>query len=192
MIQKKFFFTTGIAVTLVFCILFQLIRSQHYSLFLSLFSKYWYILMLRNCRKVPKKNFKILKSYQFIYIYNKTLAPWKESDNKSKQHIKRRRHYFANKGLYSQSYDFSSSHVQMWELIHKEGWAPKNSFFWTVVLEKTLESPLDCKEIKPVNPKGNQLLIVIGRTDAEAPILCPHDAKSWLIGNDPDASRDWG
>ena len=88
----------------------------------------------------------------------------------------------------SQSYGFSSSHVGMWELDHKEGWAPKNWCFWTVVLEKTLESPLDSKEIKPVNPKGNQAWIFVGRTDAEAeaPILCPPDAKSWLIGKDPD------
>ena len=80
----------------------------------------------------------------------------------------------------------------MWELNHKEGWAPKNWCFQTVVLEKTLESPLDSKEIKPVNPKGNQLWIFIGRTDAEAPILWPPDAKSWLIEKDPDAGKDWG
>ena len=81
----------------------------------------------------------------------------------------------------------------MWELDHKEGWAPKNWCFWSVVLEKTLESPLDCKEIKPVNPKGNQSWIFIGRTDteAEAPILWPPDAKSWLTGTDPDAGKDW-
>ena len=81
----------------------------------------------------------------------------------------------------------------MWELDHKEGWAPKNWCFWTLVLEKTLESPLDCKETKPVNPKGNQPWIFIGRTDAEAevPILWPRDAKSWLIGKDPDAGKDW-
>ena len=80
------------------------------------------------------------------------------------------------------------------ELDHKEGWAPKNWCFWTVVLEKTLESPLDCKEIKPVNPKGDQSWVFIGRTEAEAetPILWPPDAKNWLIGKDPDAGRDWG
>ena len=82
-------------------------------------------------------------------------------------------------------------HVWMWELDHKEGWALKNWCFWTVVLEKTLESPLECKQIKPVNPKGNQLWIFIGRTDAEALILWPPDAKSWLIGKDPDAGKDW-
>ena len=84
-----------------------------------------------------------------------------------RQYIKKQRHYFANKGPSSQGYGFSSSHVWMWELDHKEGWAPKNGYFWTVVLEKTLESPLDCKEINPVNPKGNQSWIFIGRTDAE-------------------------
>jgi len=99
----------------------------------------------------------------------------------------------ANIGPYSQSYGFSSSHVQMWELDHK-AWALKNWCFQTVVLEKTLESPLDCKEIKPVNPKGNQSWIFIGRTDAEAkaPILWPPDAKSWLTGKDPDTGKDWG
>ena len=80
----------------------------------------------------------------------------------------------------------------MWELDHKEGWVPKNWSFWTVVLEKTLESPLDCKEIQPVNPKGNQPWILIGRTDAEAPILWPPEMKSRLIGKDPDAGKDWG
>ena len=82
----------------------------------------------------------------------------------------------------------------MWELDHKEGYALKNKRFWTVVLEKTLESPLDCKEIKPVNPKGNQPWIFIGRTDVEAetPILWPPDSKNWLIGKDPDAGKDWG
>ena len=101
---------------------------------------------------------------------------------------------FANKGPYSQSYGFSSSHIQMWELDHKEGWVPKNWCFWTVGLGNTLESPLDCKKIKPISPKGNQLWIFIGRTDAEteAPILWPPDAKSQLIGKDPDAGKDWG
>ena len=101
------------------------------------------------------------------------------------------RHYFADKGPSSQSYGFSSGHVWMWELDHKESWAPKN--FWTVVLEKTLESPLDCKEIQPVHPKGNQPWIFIGRTDAEAetPKLWPPDVKNWLFGKDPDAGKDW-
>ena len=107
--------------------------------------------------------------------------------------ILKSRHYFANKGLSSQSYGFSSSHAWMWELDYKESWAPKNWCFWTVVLKKTLESPLDCKEIQGVHPKGNQSWIFIGRTDAEAetPILWPPDAKSWLIWKVPDAGKDW-
>ena len=98
------------------------------------------------------------------------------------------------KSPYYESYCFSSSHVQMWELDHKEGWALKNWCFQTVVLEKTLESPLACKEIKLVNPKGNQHWIFIGKTDAkaEAPILWPPDEKSCLIGKDPDGGKDWG
>ena len=93
----------------------------------------------------------------------------------------------------NQSCGFSSSHVWMWELDYKESWALKNWCFWTMVLEKTLENPLDCKEIKPVNPKGNQSWIFIGSTDAEAetPILWPPDVKNWLIGKDPDAGKDW-
>ena len=96
--------------------------------------------------------------------------------------------------LFSQSYGFSSSHTWMWELDYKQSWMLKNWCFWTMVLEKTLESPLDCKEIQPVHPKGNQCWIFIGRTDAEAetPILWPLDAKYWLIGNDPDAGQDEG
>ena len=99
--------------------------------------------------------------------------PWKESYDQLRQHIKKQRHYFANKGPPSQGYDFSSSHIWMWELDYKESWVPKNWFFWTVVLEKTLESPLDCKEIQPVHPKGDQSWIFIGRADvgAETPIL---------------------
>ena len=95
--------------------------------------------------------------------------------------------------IYSQSYGFSSSHEWMCELDHKEAWAPKNLCFLTVVLEKTLESPLDTQEIKPVNPKGNQSWIFIGKTDAEAevPILWLPDGKNWLIGKDPGAGKDW-
>ena len=98
------------------------------------------------------------------------------------EHIKKQRHHFADKGWYSQSCGFSSSRIWMWKLDHKEGWALKNWCFWTVVLEKTLESPLDSKEIKPVNPKGNQPWIFIGKTDAqaEAPIFWPPNAKCWL------------
>ena len=98
--------------------------------------------------------------------------------------IKKRRHHLADKGPYSQSYSFSSNHVWMWELDHRESWALKNWCFWTVVLQKTLESPLDCKEIQPVLPKGDQSWIFIGRTDAEAPILWPPDAKNWFIWKD--------
>ena len=100
----------------------------------------------------------------------------------------------ANKESCSQSYGFSSSHVGIWELDHKEGWAVKNWCFWIVVLENTLASPLGCKEIKPINPKGSQSWIFIGRTDAEAevPILWLPDAKSRLTGKDPDSGKDWG
>ena len=108
-------------------------------------------------------------------------------------YIKKQRHSFADKGLSSQSYGFSSSHIWMWEWDHKESWVLKNGYFWTVVLEKTFESSLDCKEIQPVHPKGNQSWIFIGRTDAkaEAPILWPPDVKSQFIGKDPDAGKDW-
>ena len=108
--------------------------------------------------------------------------------------LKKQRHYFVNKGLSSQGYGFSSSHVWMWELDSEESWVPKNWCFWTVVLEKTLESPLDCKEIQPVHPKGDKSWVFIGRTDAKAetPILWPPDEKSWLIWKDHDAGRDWG
>ena len=102
--------------------------------------------------------------------------------------------YFANKGPSSQGYGFSSGHVWMWEFDCEESWAPKNWCFWTVVLEKTLESPLDCKEIQPIYPKGDQSWVFMGRTDVEGetPILWPLDAKSWLIWKDPDAGKDWG
>ena len=121
------------------------------------------------------------------------LAPWEKSYDQARQHIKRQRYYFANKHTSSQRYSFSNSHVWIWELGHKESWEPKNWCFWTVVLEKSLESPLDCKQIKPVHPKGNQSWIFIRRTDAEAksPILWPPDLKSWHIWKDPDAEKDW-
>ena len=107
--------------------------------------------------------------------------------------IKNQRHNLANEGLYSQSYGFSNSHVQISEFDHKEGWVLKNWCVWTVVLKKTLESPLDSKEIKSVNPKGNQPWIFIERTDAEAEalILWPPDANSQLTGKDPDVGKDW-
>ena len=121
------------------------------------------------------------------------LAPWKKSYDKPREHIKKQGHYFADKGLYGQSYGFSNSYVWMWALDHKEGWAPENWYFWNVVLEKTLKSPLNNKEIKPVNPKGNQSWIFIGKTDAEAEalILWSPNAKNWLFGKDPDAGKDW-
>ena len=121
------------------------------------------------------------------------LAPWEKSYDPPRQHIKKQTHYFANKGPSSQGYGFSSSHVWTWELNCKESWAQKNGCFWTVVLEKTLESPLDCKKIQPVHPKGNQSWIFIGRTDAEVEtsILWPPDVKSWFIWKDPDAGEDW-
>ena len=124
----------------------------------------------------------------------KMLTPWKESYDQPRQHMKKQRRYFANEGPSSQGYGFSMCHVWMWELDYKESWVPKNWCFWTVVLEKTLESPLDYKEIQQANPKGNQSWVFIGRTDAEAEtlILWPPDAKNWLIGKDPDAGRDWG
>ena len=120
------------------------------------------------------------------------LAPWKKSYGKPSQCIKKQRHHSANKGPSHQSYGFSSSHVEMWELDPKEGWVPKYRCFQIVVLEKALQSPLDCKEIQPVNPKGNQPWIFIGRTDAEieAPILWPSDEKSQPIGRYPDAGKD--
>ena len=120
----------------------------------------------------------------------KMLTPWKESYDQPRQLIKKQRHYFANKGPSSQGYDFSSSHVWMWELDYKESWMLMNWCFWTVVLEKTLESPLNCKEIQPVHPNGNQSWIFI-RPDAETPILWPPDVKNWLIWKYHDAGKDW-
>ena len=119
------------------------------------------------------------------------LAPWKKSYDKPRQHIKKAD--FADVGPSSQSCGFSSIYVSMWELDYKESWALKNWCFWIVMLEKTLESPLDCKEIQPVYHKGNQSWIFIGRTDAEAeaPTLWPLDVKNWLPGKDPDAEKDW-
>ena len=117
-----------------------------------------------------------------------------ESYDQPRQHIKKQRHYFANKGPSSQGYGFSSSHVWIWELDYKESWAQKNWCFRTVVLEKTLESPLDSKEIQLVHPKGNQSWIFIGRTaaKAETPTHWPPDVKNWLLGKYPDAGgKDW-
>ena len=119
---------------------------------------------------------------------------WEESYDQPRQHIKKQRDYFVNKGPSSQGYGFSSSHVWMWELDYKVSWVPKNWGFWAVVLEKSLESPLDCKEIQQVHPKGDQSWVFIGRTDVETEtsILWPPDAKSWLIWKDPDAGKHWG
>ena len=123
----------------------------------------------------------------------KVLAPWKKTYDQPRQHIKNQRRYFANKGLSSQSYGFTSSYVWMWELDYKESWALKDWWFWIVLLEKTLESPLDCKEIQPVHPKGDQSWVFIGRRDVEdeTPVLWPPDAKDWLIWKDPDDWKDW-
>ena len=122
-----------------------------------------------------------------------TVTPWEKSYDQPIWHIKKQRYYFANKGLSNQGYGFSSSHVWMWELDYKESWVLKNWCFWTVMLEKTLESPVVCKEIQPVHPKGDQSWVFTGGTDAEAetPIPWPPDTKSWLIWKDPDAGNDW-
>ena len=127
--------------------------------------------------------------YQFIFTEQCLVLGRKAMTNLG--NILKSREYFTNKGPYSQSYGFSSSHVWMWELDSKIGWALKNCYLQTEELEKTLESPLDCKEMKPVNLKGNQPWVFIGRTDAEAeaPILWPPDANSWLIGKDPDTGK---
>ena len=118
------------------------------------------------------------------------LTPWKKSYDKTRQHIKKQRHHFANKGPSNQSYGFSRSYVRMRELNHKEGWALKNWCFQTVVMEKTLESPLDTRRtnqaiLKEINPKYST------DTEVEVPIIWSPDAKSWLIGKDPDAGKDW-
>ena len=123
----------------------------------------------------------------------KDVAPWKKSYGKPRRHLKKQRHRFAGKDPYSQSCVFSSNYMQMSELDHKEGWVPKNGCFPTVVLEKNLESPLDCNKIQPVHPKGNQSWIFTASTDAEveAPILWSPGVKSQLFGKVPDG-RDWG
>ena len=122
------------------------------------------------------------------------LAPWKKNYDQLRQCIQKQSHYFANKCPYSQRYSFYRSHAWLWELDHKESWALKNWCFWTVVLEKTLESPLDWKEIKLANPKENKPWIFIGGTDAEAEalILWPPYKKSQLTGKEPNAGQDWG
>ena len=143
------------------------------------------------------------KQWQTIFLGSKITAdgdsnhlikrhfPWKESYDKPRQHIKKQRHYFADKVPYSLRCSFSSSLVWMWELDNKETWTLKNWCFWALVLEMTLESPLDFKKFKPVNPKGNQSWIFITGIGAEAPVLWPPNAKGWLIRKDPDAGKDW-
>ena len=138
---------------------------------------------------------------QHIHLWKALGRQWLKSDafasandlwqsyNKPRQRMKKKKHHFADKGPHSQSSCFSSSHVWMWELVHKEGWALRNWCFQTVVLEKSLKNLLDCKEIKPANPKRNLPWIFIGRTDAKD---WPPDMKSWLTRKDPDARKDWG
>ena len=148
----------------------------------------WLSPQLKNL--IWEKNFQwLLIVFIFFLNFLKILLVY----DKLRQHIKKQRYYFTNKSPYNQSYDFSSSHVWIWELDHKEGWMLKNWCFWIMVLEKTLKIPLNCKEIKPVNSKGKQSWIFIGRNDAEAEasILWPPDARSQLIGKDPDAGKDW-
>ena len=123
----------------------------------------------------------------------KDACSWNKTYDQPREHVRKQRHYFASIGPTSQSCGFSSSYVWMWELDHKESWAPKNCCFLTVLLEKIPESLLNCKEIQSVNPKGNQSCIFIGRADAEAepPILWPPDVKNWLIWKDTNAGIDW-
>ena len=146
--------------------------------------------------------FGVLQNHCWWWLqpWKKMLTPWKESYDQSRQHIKKQRHYFANKGPSGQGNGFSSGRVWMWELDCEESWVPKNWCFWTVVLEKTpelwywrrLENPLDCKEIKPVSPKGNQSWIFIGRAvEAESPIFWPTPMqRTNSLGKDPDAGKD--
>ena len=130
-----------------------------------------------------KENYKKYKRNPLFYYFLE----------KNLDSVLKSRHYFANQGPSSQSYGLSNCHVWMWEFDYKESWVPKNWCFWAVVLKKTVETPLDCKEIQPVHPRGNQSWIFIGRSDAEAeaPILWPPDVKNWLICKDPDAEKDW-
>ena len=139
------------------------------------------------------KNSILLASARKVLKNNIPPNSWKKSCDKPRHHIKNQRHYFVNKDLSSQGYGFSSGHVWMWELDYKESWVLKNLCFWTVILEKTLESSLNCKEIQPVHPERDQSWVFIGRTDVEAetPILWTPDVKSWLIWKDSDAGKDW-
>ena len=136
----------------------------------------------------PKSLWTVIADMKLKYACSLEEKQWQ-----TRQHIKKQRNYFAKKSLYSQSYGFSTSHVWMWVFDYKESWAQKNWCFWTVVLKKTLESPLDCKEIQPVHSKGDQSWVFFGRNvaKAETPILWPPHAKCWLIGKVPDAGNNW-
>ena len=156
----------------------------------------WATVSSRSCfcwlyKASPSLTVKIIIS--LISVLTIWWSSWKKSYDQPRQHIKKQRHYFTNKGPSSQSYGFFGGHVWMWELDHKESWVLMNCCFWTVLLKKTLESPLDCKEIKQVNLKGNQSWIFIKRNDAEdeTPILWPPEVKNWLIGKDPSDGKDW-
>ena len=154
----------------------------------------WVMAIHQHCRCLSEDpSFPWLKTEISIlsWDYQKMHAPWKESYDKPRQCIKKQSHHFGTKIHIVKAMTFPSGHIQMWELDHKEGWALKNWRFRTVVLEKTLESPLDWKVIKLVHPKGDQPWIFIGKTEAEAPIIWPPDVKSQLIGKDTDAGKDW-
>ena len=144
------------------------------------------MLLFLKHRGIQRQSFLLKLSWQWVWMIDHLFLLFQEQSSKCMR-------LFANKGPSSQGYVFSRSHVWMWELDYKESWVPKNWCLWIVVLEKTLESPLDSKEIKPGNPKGNQPWMFIGRTDAEAeaPILWLPAVKSWLIGKDPDVGKDW-
>ena len=158
-------------------------------------------LKLKDACSLEEKLWQAFSSVQSLSHDRLFATPWTAAyqaflsiTNSQSLLIQKQRHHFADKGTSPQSYGFSRSQIRMWELDHREGWMPKNWCFQTVVLEKTVESPLDSKEIKPVNPKGNQSWMFIGRIDAEAeaPIFGNIlDAKNWLTRKDPDAEKDW-
>ena len=151
--------------------------------------------MWKQCKQCQTLFWGAPKSLQMVIaaMKLKDACSWKESYDQPREHIKKQRHYIANKGPSSQDYGFSSSHVWMWELDYEKSWVPKNWCFWTVMFEKALKSPLDCKEIQLVHPQGNQSWIFIGSSDfvAETPKLWPPDEKNWFTIKDPDARKDW-